>query len=367
MKNVLIVCLRKDGAAPTFSIGLAEGFAQNGYNVYTVLSSVISNKEEWNKCDFLKQNYYLYCGDRRHYFEATLKYTLTEKRKIRKLFEGIKFEYTICTMAHPWATSVMKLVQAKKILSICHDPLRHSGDSRIDFLLSRKHFKTIDELIVLTKDLKEVAAKEFGFSIDKIHYMPHGKMSTYKKVQDQAKNSWYKEENINFLFFGRIKKYKGLHILGEAYKILSNKISNVTLTVAGNGNLEEYANEISNLPNVRIINKYVPDNEVGQYFDGPNVITVLPYLDATQSGIVPIAMEYESPVIASNTAGLTEQLDRGNLGIFFQAGNSEDLSKVMLSIVQNKENSINQIKLMRSFLHELEWSNVVKKLLISLS
>ena len=367
MKNVLVVCLTKGGAAPTFSIGIAEGFAQNGYNVYTVLSSAISNKEEWNKCDYLKPIYYLYSGDRKHYFEAVFKYMVAEKKRIRKFFEGIKFEYVICTMPHPWVTSIFKLVQNKKMLSVCHDPLPHSGDSRFDNLIASKHYKSVDELIVLTHEFKEVAAKQFGFSVDKVHCMTHGKMSTYKKVQDQIKVSWYREENINFLFFGRIKKYKGLHVLAEAYKLVSNKTCKITLTVAGNGNFEEYLNEFSDLPNTRVINKYIPDNEVGQYFDGPNVVTVLPYLDATQSGVIPIAMEYASPIIASDTGGLKEQLNGGKIGLYFQKGNSVELSKIMLSIVHDSEYSDKQIKLMKAFLHELDWSNVIKKLLESLS
>ncbi|MDF2943018.1 MAG: hypothetical protein K0S01_1876 [Herbinix sp.] len=366
-KNLLLVCLRKAGAAPTFSIGMAEGFAHNGFNVYVILSSAITNKEEWDDCKYVKEIYYLNNGDKIHFIEANIKYFIKEKKKIKKTFKDINFDYVICTMPHPWATSVMKIVSSNKLLSVCHDPSPHSGENQYSVQMSRWHYKSMDKLIVLTEAFRGLASQNFKIPIDDVYFMPHGKMSTYKKKQILDGSNWYKQNNINFLFFGKIEKYKGLNILAIAYKIVSSKIKNVTLTIAGNGTFNEYLKEFSSLQNVRIVNKYIPDNEVGKYFDGPNIITVLPYLDATQSGIIPIAMEYESPIITSNLASLKAQLNNGKIGYYFQSGSSRELADIMISVANDVESRNLQIELMRTFLNELNWVNIIKKFCMSLS
>lgn len=51
------------------------------------------------------------------------------------------------------------------------------------------------------------------------------------------------------------------------------------------------------------------DEEVESIFSGENLVAVLPYLDATQSGVVLTAMDYGVPVIATDTGGLSEQIE----------------------------------------------------------
>lgn len=136
------------------------------------------------------------------------------------------------------------------------------------------------------------------------------------------------KKTINFLFFGRIEKYKGIQLLAKAYKELVQTHSlNITLTIAGSGNLAEYREEFRNIPNVTIINRYIPDNEIGQYFSIPNTIVVLPYIDASQSGVIPIALEYNTPIIASETGGLKEQLNNGEIGIFCKVNDINSLKE----------------------------------------
>lgn len=192
--------------------------------------------------------------------------------------------------------------------------------------LTTHYIKAASDIIVLTQSFIPIVEKRFGYSKEHIHYMPHGRMSIYKQSTITPLTDC---KNINFLFFGRIEEYKGLFILAEAYKKLTQSYSNISLTVAGSGDFSKYHAIFKELPQVKIINRYIADTEIDDYFSVPNTILVLPYLDASQSGVIPIALEYGVPIIASNTGGLKEQMDNGNLGLFSTPGDADSLMKQM--------------------------------------
>ena len=196
--------------------------------------------------------------------------------------------------------------------------------------------------------------------------MPHGRMGDYKKNQNKSLDLRYDKNKLNFLFFGRIEEYKGLRVLAEAYKKLSEENENVTLTIAGSGDFSKYEEDFKDIRNVTIINRYIKDEEVGSFFDGSNVVTILPYLDATQSGVIPIALEYNTPIIASDTGGIREQLNNGRIGILFNSGDSTELYEKMKQLIVNKEIISEEKKKMYGYLECLEWKVVTKKLLESL-
>ena len=90
---------------------------------------------------------------------------------------------------------------------------------------------------------------------------------------------------------------------------------------------------------------------------------MIPYLDATQSGVIPIAYEYEIPIIASNTGGLREQLDDGRIGLLFEAGNEKDLAMQMEYIMDNKIEFDRQAELIKKFRETLNWDVLARQLL----
>lgn len=89
------------------------------------------------------------------------------------------------------------------------------------------------------------------------------------------------------------------------------------MTVAGSGDFSKYDSMFKELPQVDIVNRYIEDKEIDNYFSIPNTILVLPYLDASQSGVIPVALEYKIPIIASDAGGLKEQMNNGDFGLFF--------------------------------------------------
>jgi len=364
VKNVLIDISGRSNGGPVIAIELAKALAQNGYNVYTVVAQDALNLEDWLNEPLLKEVYILktYTGFK-NLLSSTVRFELIEKSKLKKHFSGLKFEYVFKPIFHIWAEGIAAQMSTKRLVTLCHDPVMHSGENKIKQIVYKRHIKNSNDVVVLTKSFIPVVCKNYGFSSDRVHYMPLGLMKLYKEKQDTSKPCLYDDKNINFVFFGRIEKYKGIGVLTEAFSFLKRKKQNVTLTIAGKGSIEEFDLHSGEQNGIRVVNRYIPDEEVGCYFDGPNVVTVLPYLDATQSGVIPIAIEYGTPIIASDTGGLREQMLDGKFGIYVRPGDAQDLADKMEYLVNNPSEFAIQKDIMQQAMKQLEWKEVVAGLL----
>ena len=99
----------------------------------------------------------------------------------------------------------------------------------------------------------------------------------------------------------------------------------------------------------------------------PNCVVILPYLDATQSGVVVTALEFGTPIIATDTGGLKEQLCDGKIGLFCKPGQADSLSEQMIYIAEHPEEFGRQRELMSAYLHTLDRDVVARDLLQALN
>ena len=363
MSSILINFLGRSDGGPLFALEMAKGFLQNGVTVYALLSDQVSNKEEWDAEKGIIKHYIHTYSSKKEFVINTLLFGINSRREIKKIFKNIKIDFVVNPIFHLWSVKVSRLFPKAKVISVCHDVNPHSGENWIVCRENKRYILKCDYAVVLTKQFIDTLIETFKFDKNNVIYMPHGTFDNYRTIQTNNNVIEYDSEKINYLFFGRIQKYKGLHVLAEAYKELSSRHNNVTLTIAGNGSFDEYREEYEKLPNVTIINKYIPDEEVGCYFSGENIITVLPYLDATQSGVIPIAFEYKSVVVASASGGLVEQLDGGKIGVLFEPGNGEDLCRKMELVLTDRELREKQILLMDKYLENRSWDKIILKLM----
>jgi glycosyltransferase involved in cell wall biosynthesis len=121
------------------------------------------------------------------------------------------------------------------------------------------------------------------------------------------------------LFFGFIRKYKGLDLLYEAMADERVRAAGIQLLVAGEYYIDkaEYEALIARLgigDRVRLFTDFIPNEDVGSYFSASDVV-VLPYRDATNSGITQIAIHFLKPMIATRVGGLPEIVHEGETGL----------------------------------------------------
>ena len=137
------------------------------------------------------------------------------------------------------------------------------------------------------------------------------------------------------LFFGFIREYKGLKYLIKAMEKAKHEVDNLELLLVGDfadKNDKEFYNQLITEYGiqeiVRIYDGYIPDKEVEKFFVACDIV-VLPYISATQSGIVQIAFGFEKPVIVTNVGGLPDVVTDGKTGYVVEAENEEEIAKAI--------------------------------------
>ena len=168
----------------------------------------------------------------------------------------------------------------------------------------------------------------------KIDVIPHGTFSIYKKFQSQK---FTELSSFTFLWFGRIWEYKGLDLFIIAANRLVRMGYDFHFIIAGIGeDSTKYFNDIEDVSKFTIRNERVPLDEAGAYFEYSNVV-VLPYKDASQSGIIPVAFAYGKPVICTRVGSLDEVVKNQVNGIVIEKGDIEGLVEAMIELYCNSE------------------------------
>lgn len=123
------------------------------------------------------------------------------------------------------------------------------------------------------------------------------------------------------LFFGFIRKYKGLDVLFEAMKLLKDNpaTNNIRLLVAGEfyEDRKPYDELIASLgieEQLILRTDFIQDSEVKYYLSAADFV-IQPYRNATQSGVTPLAYHFEKPMLVTNVGGLPALVPHKRAGI----------------------------------------------------
>lgn len=151
------------------------------------------------------------------------------------------------------------------------------------------------------------------------------------------------EDTTIFLFFGFIRKYKGLQLLLESINLLKQQHffekNKIQFLIAGEfyESPDAYLNYIEeNKLQAHLImhNDFVSDQKVKYYFGAAHCI-IQPYMHATQSGVTPLAYHFEKPMIVTNVGALPDMVPPG-VGIVCNA-NANSVTQAIATFVNNKK------------------------------
>ena len=140
---------------------------------------------------------------------------------------------------------------------------------------------------------------------------------------------------LRLLFFGRMEHYKGVEVLLDAVSILHRDGVGFTLTVAGRGpELDRLLARFARIPQVRVVNRYVGSPELIRLIQESECV-VLPYLGATQSGVLAAAYAGRRYVVASATGGLVDVVSHRSNGILVPPGDARHLAEAIRSLADD--------------------------------
>lgn len=157
---------------------------------------------------------------------------------------------------------------------------------------------------------------------------------------DARKHLGINENEFIFLFFGFIRKYKGLDMLYEAVaklKNLKHQTSNFKLLVAGEfyedrKSYDDLIEQLGIKDELILHTEFIADSEVKYYLCASDVV-VQPYRNATQSGVTPLAYHFEIPMIVTNVGGLPAFVPHGKVGLVCEP-NADAIAASMAEYMQ---------------------------------
>ena len=195
----------------------------------------------------------------------------------------------------------------------------------------------------------------------------HPIYNSYSKITNKASalKSLNLKEGKYILFFGLIRKYKGLDL---AIRAMSNKLiveKNIKLIIAGEfyDSEEKYQDLIRdlNLKNIIIYNQFIKNKQVPDFFSVSNLV-ILPYTSATQSGVTQLAMYYKKPMLVTNVGGLPEIIDHKKDG-YISSTNPDEMSEYILDYFSQDKKEKNMSFAISKKHDFYSWDNFVKKII----
>jgi glycosyltransferase involved in cell wall biosynthesis len=185
--------------------------------------------------------------------------------------------------------------------------------------------------------------------------------------KDIAKERLKVNESKVLLFFGIVRKYKGLMTLIEAFPEIHRYFKgDVRLLIAGEfyESLTEYVRAIEQTgcaDKITLHNRFIPNESVGDYFQAADVV-VLPYLTASQSGVTQMAYGFGKPVIASAVGGLPETVEEGETGLLFSLGDSASLAQKVKEFYEKYLNT-DWVKNIADLKERFSWTGMVEAII----
>jgi len=263
------------------------------------------------------------------------------RRLNREQPELIVFQWWHPFFAPPFGT-IVRLLQAplrRRVCFLCHNVMPHEA-SRVQTLLTRYAFPRRGFYIVHSEqDREQLAALRPSATIRKGHHPTYSEFAqgNVSGKAEARRALGLAEDRKTLLFFGLVRAYKGLRYLIEAMPQVRKSLDCHLLVVG-----EFYDDKAPYLELIRklglqdaitVVDRYVPNEEVGRYFSAADV-AVLPYISATQSGIVQVAYGLNTPVIVTRVGGLPEVVEDGRTGFIVEP---EDAGAVARAIVRYYE------------------------------
>ncbi len=221
----------------------------------------------------------------------------------------------------PCLGTILKLVNRNKftqIICIADNVIPH--EKRMgDTLLTKYFFSSIHRFVTMSEkvnqDLKTFTQKP---SINIVHPIYDNFGDIISKEEARKHLALPVNEKI-ILFFGFIRKYKGLDLLLEAMNNASIREANIKFLIAGEfyDNKEEYEIIIAkyNLANSLYLRTQFIDNSEVKYYLSASDFVIQPYKHATQSGVTPLAYHFEKPMLVTNVGGLANLVPHMEVGI----------------------------------------------------
>ena len=274
------------------------------------------------------------------YYAKLTRYAARPKPTILHILWNNKFEFFDRTIL-----MLYYKVLGKKIALTAHNVNQARRDSKDSFLnrtTLKIQYRLCDHIFVHTQKMKEELCQDFGVAEKAVTVIRHPINNAFPDTKltpaDAKRRLGLENDEKAILFFGRIRPYKGIEYLLDAFRLLStDEQAKYRLIVAGEPKKgsEEYLHEIQqsikrdfNQGQVILRIQFIPDEEMELYLKGADVL-VLPYKEIFQSGVLFLAYSFGLPVVATDVGSFREEIVEGSTGFLCKPGDPAELAKAV--------------------------------------
>lgn len=205
---------------------------------------------------------------------------------------------------------------------------------------------------------------------DKTFMIPHGHFLKYANLIDKDKARdvlGISKDKFVLLFFGQIKKVKGVDLLLKAMANIYKKRDDIYLVVAGSvwkddrEGYEQLIDELNIREKIKWDIRYIPDDEVKFFYSAADVC-VLPYTDVYQSGVIQLVYAYKKAAVASKLPAFTQFVKEDETGYLAEINDVDSLQAAIEKAYNNKANLNRMGELGHSLIDaELGWDKIAKQ------
>ncbi len=231
--------------------------------------------------------------------------------RLRRTVEQHRIPVALCAMTHVWNPFLTASLKRGGALNglVVHDASAHPGESHwIHRQRIALDIRQTDAVIALSDAVRGQLVSDHGLTRERIGLSWHPPFRHGAATARRARR--LTGAPVRLLFFGRLLPYKGLEELLAAMAILRQRNLPVTLRIVGQGPapLPDPAP-----PGVAIERGWVAEEAIADIFAGADLL-VVPYQEASQSGVISIARHAGLPALVTPVGGLVEQVDNGKSG-----------------------------------------------------
>lgn len=282
---------------------------------------------------------------------------------LRHRLKALRPDLMHITFWHMWGTPGLGLLAPCPLVATVHDVNPHPGDhgwQAIPSVLYPWQWRWADQVIVHATSARQQLLTQYGCSPERVNVIPIGSYDFYRTYASVAQP----ERPNTILFFGRIWKYKGLEYLIEAEPMITQAVPGTRIIIAGRGeSFEKYRRAMVNPDHFEVHNYRIPNNQVANFFQQASLVA-LPYVESSQSGIVPLAYAFGKPVVATHVGGLPDVVIDGQTGLLVPPGDAHRLAEAIITLLKDASLRRKMGQQAQEFAKtELSWQRIAQKTL----
>jgi len=235
---------------------------------------------------------------------------------------------------HFWFNLLLPLLRRFPLVVTVHDVRHHLGDresQRTPQWLMDFAYRRARQIIVHGRHMKQMVVDELDIPGERVHVVPHVAIGP-KQIHKLPP-----ENDHEILFFGRVWEYKGLEYLIRAEPLITAQLPEARIVIAGQGeDFDRYRRMMVHPDRFLVLNEWISEEKQAELFARASVVA-LPYTEASQSGVIPLAYTCAKPVVATTTGALPEMVDHGQTGYLVPPRDERALAEAIVRLLRDKQ------------------------------